>query len=100
MLETYEWPGNVRELKNVIQRAMLLCDGEELRPEHLPPRLQTEPLSLPAISFKIGTPLEEVERALILHTLEVMGGNRTEAAKLLGISRRALYNRLRKHQIA
>jgi DNA-binding NtrC family response regulator len=102
MLEDYDWPGNVRELKNVIQRAVLLCEGEELRPEHFPARLQTAkaPSTLPVISFNIGTPLEEVERALIRHTLEVVDNNRTEAAKLLGISRRALYNRLRKHQIA
>ncbi len=99
MLETYDWPGNVRELKNAIQRAVLLCDGEELRPEHFPARLQTEPSPLPVISVRVGTPLEEVERALILHTLEVVDNNRTEVAKLLGISRRALYNRLRKHQI-
>lgn len=92
----------VRELKNVIQRTVLLCDGEELRPEHFPARLRTAeaPSTLPVISFNIGTPLEEVERALIRYTLEVVDNNRTEAAKLLGISRRALYNRLRKYQIA
>jgi DNA-binding NtrC family response regulator len=98
-LEDYDWPGNVRELKNMVQRAVLLCDGEELRPEHFPARLRTEPSPLPVISFRVGTPLEEVEHALIRHTLEVVDNNRTEAAKLLGISRRALYNRLRKYQI-
>jgi DNA-binding NtrC family response regulator len=78
------------------------CDEDELRPEHFPAKLRTAetPSTLPEISFKIGTPLQEVECALIQHILEVVNNNRTEAAKLLGISRRALYNRLHKHQIA
>lgn len=100
MLENYDWPGNIRELKNVIQRASLLCEKEELLPEHLPERVShSSQSSHPCVSFRIGTPLEEIERELILRTLELVENNRTEAARLLGISRRALYNRLRKHKI-
>lgn len=99
MLQSYEWPGNVRELKNVIHRAVLLCDGEELRSDHLPARLRAERSAVPMLSFHIGTPLEDIERTVIIKTLELANNNRTEAAKLLGISRRALYNRLRKYQI-
>ncbi len=98
-LETYDWPGNVRELKNTIQRAVLLCDGKELQVRHLPSQFHDSSPAAPGLRFNIGTPLHNVERTLILRTLEYVDGNRTEAARLLGISRRALYNRLRKHQI-
>jgi DNA-binding NtrC family response regulator len=99
MLQEYDWPGNIRELKNVVQRAVLLCDGPELRIEHFPSRINNHHAALPVVSFKVGTPLEDVERSLILHTLEFVENNRTEAADLLGISRRALYNRLNKYDI-
>jgi transcriptional regulator with PAS, ATPase and Fis domain len=102
-LESYPWPGNVRELKNVIQRAVLVCTGDVLLAEHLPGRFQNggnrqrppdEEL------FKIGTTLDSMEKRMILRTLENCGNNRTRAALLLGISRRALYNKLRKHSLA
>lgn len=101
VLTEYDWPGNVRELKNVLHRASLLCEGHELRLEHLPPRLHTHPSgpSTTAVSFRIGTSLDEMERTMVLQTLNAVGNNRTEAAQLLGISRRALYNRLKKHRI-
>ncbi|MBD3305792.1 AAA domain-containing protein [candidate division KSB3 bacterium] len=100
MLENHSWPGNVRELRNVVQRAILMCEEEILTPEHLPPELQNaEDSTLPVLSFKIGTPLDKIERAVIMHTLDVTDNNRTEAAKLLGISRRALYNKLKKYHI-
>ncbi len=88
----YSWPGNVRELRNAVQRACLLARGDVILPEHLPPNVtatagtQVEPSEgvLPAM-----------ERAAILATLEECGGNRTQAAKKLGISRRALIYKLR-----
>lgn len=99
MLQEYDWPGNIRELKNVVQRAVLLCDGPELHIEHFPSRVSNNHAALPVVSFKVGTPLEAVERSVIMHTLEFVDNNRTEAADLLGISRRALYNRLNKYGI-
>jgi DNA-binding NtrC family response regulator len=114
-LEQHDWPGNVRELKNVIQRVVLLCEDRELDPDHLPPAFQQgapssvvppPPSPDPALPedkvlrIRIGTPLAEIERTVILYTLKRVENNRTEAAKLLGISRRALYNRLHKHGIA
>jgi DNA-binding NtrC family response regulator len=96
-LEAYEWPGNVRELKNVIQRAMLICDEEELRMEHLPPRLRDGEQTSMTVSFDVGTPLEEIEKTMIQRALLVTNNNRKEAAKLLGISRRMIYNKLDKH---
>lgn len=99
LLESYDWPGNVRELKNVVQRAVLVCDGEVLLPDHLPPRFRKGKPALSRVSFEIGTPLEEVEREMIVRALAASRNNRKQAAALLGISRRALYNKLQKHNI-
>lgn len=104
VLQNYHWPGNVRELKNVIQRAMLICENRELQIEHLPPRFHSgnaasSEHALPLVTFRVGTPLEEVEREMIRQTLAAADNNRTRAAALLGISRRAIYNKLRKHNL-
>ncbi len=99
LLESYDWPGNVRELKNVVQRAVLVCEGEVLLPDHLPPRFRKGKPAVPKVSFEIGTPLEEVEREMIVRALAATQNNRKHAADLLGISRRALYNKLQKHNI-
>jgi len=98
-LEGSDWPGNVRELKNVIQRAVLVCQGEVILPEHLPPRFRPGFESRPTVTFEIGTPLHEVERELIVRSLASVNNNRTAAAKLLGISRRALYNKIDKYGV-
>lgn len=101
VLAKYDWPGNVRELKNVIQRAMLVCPGSTIKTEHLPPRFRSPDSDIdnPKITFTIGTPLDEVERQMVLKALSISGNNRTKAAELLGISRRAIYNKLKKHNI-
>jgi len=93
-LLTHAWPGNVRELRNAIQRACLLCRGDVILPEHLPPTIAA---SAAAESPRDAAPgrLSQVERATILATLEECQGNRTHAAKKLGISRRALIYKLR-----
>lgn len=98
-LMNFDWPGNVRELKNALQRAVLICDEEELKVKHLPPRFHKYAQKTPSISFKIGTSLEEVEREMVSHALAATNNNRKEAARLLGISRRAIYNKLRKHNL-
>lgn len=95
-LLAYRWPGNVRELRNAIQRACLLSRGDVILPEHLPPKvatLATTPASQPTADD--GNRLSQVERAAILATLEETNGNRTLAAKKLGISRRTLIYKLR-----
>ena len=96
-LEAYAWPGNVRELKNIIQRGLLVCQGEVILPDHLPPRFRPGFKNRPSVTFEIGTPLHEVERELIVRSLAAAKNNRSATAKLLGISRRALYNKLRKY---
>jgi DNA-binding NtrC family response regulator len=88
---TYSWTGNVRELRNAMQRACLLCQGDVILPEHLPANIASDTI---AEDPDIGR-LSQVERATILATLQECAGNRTHAAKKLGISRRALIYKLR-----
>ena len=99
LLEEYEWPGNVRELKNVIQRAVLICQGEVLLPEHLPARFRPARPERPKMVFEVGVPLEQIEREAIARVLALVP-NRTRAAEMLGISRRALYNKMKRYGIS
>ena len=96
-LSSYEWPGNVRELRNAMERARLMARGELILPEHLPARVQAAcaPESDDAAPAR-GTRMEEMERSLILQTLRENNWSRTETARTLGISRRALLYKLRR----
>lgn len=100
MAEQYTWPGNVRELKNVIQRAVLISNEDRLLPEHLPNRLRSQKDSESTITFHVGTPIETMEREMVLQTLTATNNNRKRTAELLGISRRALYYKLEKYGIS
>jgi DNA-binding NtrC family response regulator len=93
-LLSHTWPGNVRELRNAVQRACLLCRGDVILPEHLPPKIASLASGTRPADPKAGR-LSQVERATILATLEECHGNRTHAAQKLGISRRALIYKLR-----
>jgi DNA-binding NtrC family response regulator len=98
-LDSYSWPGNVRELKNVIQRAALMCGEDVLKPEHLPRSLQESAREPTQVSFALGTSLEEVEREMVIQTLRHCDNNRSRAASMLGICRRALYNKMKRYGI-
>lgn len=96
VFRNYAWPGNVRELKNVIERAVILAEGDKLKPETLPQGLvQGQPG--PGVSETDG--LEDAERNHILSVLAHVGGNRSEAARRLGISRSTLKEKLKKYQL-
>jgi DNA-binding NtrC family response regulator len=100
LLRRYPWPGNVRELKNVIQTALLMADGKELKPEFIPERIRhavagSDGRSEPTCSFRVGASLRTVQKEFIRVTLSHMGGNKKLAASILGISRRALYNKMK-----
>jgi len=97
LLHEYEWPGNVRELKNVIQRAVLVCSGRVLGPEHLPGRFVETKERPERMTLEVGMSLAEMEREMIHRTLEVTGNNRKRTAQMLGISRHALYNKLARY---
>lgn len=102
----YDWPGNVRELENVMERALALCPGTTILPDHLPEGLhqaQARPLSKRAErdlkDDLLHRAVQEVEKEQFLEALRRTGGNRTEAAALLNIHRTTLYFRLNKYGI-
>ena len=95
-LQNYPWPGNVRELRNAIERAVLLSQSELILPDHLPAKFR-EALKLAAPATAMDAqPLDELERQAILAALAQHKFNRTETAKALGISRRALIYKLQR----
>ncbi len=104
LIRAYPWPGNIRELKNVVQRAVLLAKGAELTPDLLPERIReidgsgaTRPREYYPI--QLGMSLDEVEKEYIKMALSSVSGNKVKAASLLKISRRTLYNKLKRFQL-
>jgi DNA-binding NtrC family response regulator len=98
VLQSHDWPGNVRELRNTIERAVIICSGEEIDRHHLAPYpvdQRTRVRNEDTITMPIGTPIEEVERQMILLTLRKTENNKTRAAELLRISLKTLHNKLR-----
>ena len=98
-LEGHAWPGNVRELKNAIERAAVECAGATIEPGHLGITLKA---SLPAAQAEDDSELnlKRMEERLIRRALDATGGNRSRSARLLGVNRATLYNKLRAYQIA
>jgi len=95
-LVNYLWPGNVRELKNVIHRAVVICENGTITPRHFPDRIMSDiDENSPYLRIKIGSSLKEMEKALIKETLFHFNGNKQETAKALKISRKSLYNKLK-----
>jgi DNA-binding NtrC family response regulator len=94
-LLSYRWPGNVRELKNYVQRAYIMSRLEAHNTAIVPVQISLERVAMRStVTISFGTALEDVDRQLILATLEHCGGNRTRAAEVLGISLKTIYNRL------
>jgi DNA-binding NtrC family response regulator len=119
-LLAHAWPGNVRELKNAIERAALLAAGRPIEPEHLPTEVQRSgpagTSALPSLSsgngrggenggghgvvnLPVGTSMDDAEREMIRSTLEHTSGNKTRAAKILGISLKTMHNKVKKYQL-
>ncbi len=104
LLNRYPWPGNVRELRNVIERAMVLCDGPQIGLEHLPAEISRAALPAPlsiadplAGSLGLKERVAQLELALIKRALQEAGGNQTAAARLLGLSRDELRYRIKRY---
>jgi DNA-binding NtrC family response regulator len=98
----YHWPGNVRELRNVIERAVIICQGEQIEEHHLPFHItgQEPSPTADAVMIPIGMPLEEVERRVILSTLARSDNNKTRTAEALHISLKTLHNKLKAYKEA
>jgi DNA-binding NtrC family response regulator len=104
LVRRYPWPGNIRELKNVVQRAVLLAKGPEITPDLLPQRVReadgpTGTSRADVFPIHLGMTLGEVEKEYLKISLASVNGNKLKAASVLGISRRALYNKLKKFGI-
>ena len=92
LLENYDWPGNVRELRNTIEKMVVLSTGALLDVVDVPEQMQST--TAPLVDLSSSVTLGENEKAQILAVLKEVGGNRTRAAQVLGISRRTLYRKL------
>ncbi len=100
--QQYSWPGNVRELRNVLERAIIVCEGTAVEPRHLPPgfgqvTVRSSAADGNSVRLGVGTTVEEAERLLILKTLEATNNNKTKAAEILGISLKTLHNKLKEY---
>ncbi|MDB4941030.1 MAG: sigma-54 dependent DNA-binding response regulator [Labilithrix sp.] len=96
LLASYDWPGNVRELENVVERAVVLCEGPNVDVRHLPPSIvpadqRDGPPAIP------GSTIQELERFAILKTLEACGGSTSKAASILGVSPRKIQYKLHEY---
>ncbi len=101
ILRHYHWPGNVRELRNVITRAMAMGDGKVLRPRDfiMPLPSEGKPRGTTLDSL-VGKTLEEIEKAAIMKTLEANAGNKSVAARVLGIAYSTLYEKIKKYELS
>jgi DNA-binding NtrC family response regulator len=97
-LKSYRWPGNVRQLRNVIERALIVTRGPLLTVADLPADMKRTTGSSSTFELRLGMSLDDVERELIMRTIEYTGGNKSRAAEVLGVSLKTLYNRLERYQ--
>jgi two-component system response regulator HydG len=93
----YDWPGNVRELENCIERAATLCRGDEIDVDDLPRKVvehRSTRLEISTASPAELLTLDEMQHRYVRQVLAAVGGNKTQAAQILGIDRRSIYRRL------
>jgi Nif-specific regulatory protein len=99
MLTSYHWPGNVRELENCIERAVLVCDGDVVRSEHLPPSLQMIKKTETVGKRSMSEMVENLEKEMIIDALKKCSGQQRKAAKELGITERMLGYKIKNYNI-
>jgi len=96
MLTAYHWPGNARELQNVVERAVLVCDGQVIHAHHLPPTLQTAEASGTVMSLSLTDAVDAYEKDLIQDALKSARGNRAKAARLVRTTDRIFNYKVRR----
>ena len=98
----YDFPGNIREMENLLERALILAGTDSLRPGHFPTLNQVElPVASDIGPMEPGSlSVDDHEKRLILAALAKSGGNKSQAAQLLGMTRRTLYSRMERHGIS
>jgi two-component system response regulator HydG len=99
-LRRYDWPGNVRELENAIERSVIIAQGNMITVDDLPDAVrgaESEANARKTVEVEVGTPIEEVEKRLILETLTFTGGDKSRTAQMLGIGRKTLYRKLQQY---
>jgi two-component system response regulator HydG len=101
LLMRYDWPGNIRELENVVERSVIMVRGDFITPDEFPGVLKSLDPEYEQISVEMlsGKSLKEMEKAMIMRTLQETDGNRTRAAEILGISRRTLQLKLKEYGV-
>lgn len=99
VMKTYRWPGNVRQLRNIIERALIVTRGPMITVADLPPDMKRVGGSSSSFELRLGMSLDDVERDLIIRTIDFTGGNKSKAAEILGISLKTLYNRLDRYHL-
>src|SRR5207248_3019169 len=97
-LTSYDWPGNVRELENAVERAVVFTNSKQIPLSVLPRGVSAFAESQHSLTFKIGTPLRELERKAIDITLHHTRGDKNMAARLLGIATRTIYRHLERQE--
>jgi len=100
LLTKYGWPGNVRELRNVVRRVLISSGNRPITPRDLPRRVVEPPRGRGLVTIPLGTTIEEAEKMLIERVLDHVHGVKSEAAKVLGISRAGLYKKMRRLNIS
>jgi len=98
IFQQYTWPGNVRELENTIEHSMIVCSGNEIRPEHLGPQFKKMSAKSESLGLDQDMPLSEIEKRYILSVLKRHHNNKKRAAEILKISRTTLISRLKQYQ--
>jgi transcriptional regulator with PAS, ATPase and Fis domain len=99
LLRLYAWPGNIRQLRNLMERLVVTVKDAMIQPEHLPEEIQASKEDARTMLVTLGTPLEQIERDVIQRTLAEVTNHREKAAKLLGISLRALQYKIKEYGI-
>jgi transcriptional regulator with PAS, ATPase and Fis domain len=94
LLTDYEWSGNVRELENTLESVMVINSPGVIDMQHLPQEIRDFKRRPETVSFKIGTPLDHVEREMLIQTLRATKGNKRRAAQLLGINVRTIHRKM------